>query len=164
MNLHFSEHDMQRVKQDWIDWWAGTLEHPFFGIEALDDSLAGTPFTYNQVTPVENDELSVDQILDGIEQFGEGIHWIGGAYPKFWPNYGPGVMAAFLGSELHIRPDTVWFDPLDVESLEKIQPRLDPQSLWWQRVYKLTDLATRRWQDKAMVGLTDLGGNLDILA
>jgi 5-methyltetrahydrofolate--homocysteine methyltransferase len=164
MNLHFSEHDMQRVKQDWMAWWAGTLEHPFFGVEAIDNALTGTPFYYNEITPMESEELSVDQILDGIEQFGMGIHWFGGAYPKFWPNYGPGVMAAFLGSELHIRPDTVWFDPLDVESLEQIQPRLDPQSMWWQRVYKLTDLATRRWQDKAMVGLTDLGGNLDILA
>ncbi|MBW6474814.1 MAG: hypothetical protein K0B14_16925 [Anaerolineaceae bacterium] len=114
------------VKQDWADWWAGTIKHPFFGIEALDDALAGTPFTYNEITPVESDELSADQILDGIEQFGMGIHWFGGAYPKFWPNYGPGVMAAFLESELHIRPDTVWFDPLGVEELEQIQPRFDP--------------------------------------
>jgi len=164
MNLHYSEKDMQRVKQDWVDWWAGTIKHPFFGIEAIDDTFAGTPFTYNEVTPVETDELSADQILEGIEQFGEGIHWFGGAFPKFWPNYGPGVMASFLGSELHIRPDTVWFDPLDVRDLEEIQLHFDPLNLWWQRVYRLTDLATRRWQGRAMVGLTDLGGNLDILA
>lgn len=164
MNLHFTEQDMQRVKQDWIDWWAGTIDHTFFGIEAVDDSMAGLPFQYSDITPVESDDLSAEQILDGIEAFGKGIHWVGGAYPKFWPNYGPGVMAAFLGSELHIRPDTVWFDPLDVASLEQIQPRFDPQNLWWQRVYKLTDMATRRWQGQAMVGLTDLGGNLDILA
>lgn len=38
MNLHFSLNDMQRVKQDWIDWWSGTIYHPFFGIEAIDDA------------------------------------------------------------------------------------------------------------------------------
>jgi len=164
MNLHFSDQDMQRVKQDWIEWWAGTLDHPFFGGEAVDDALAGQPFQYNEVTPVESEHLPAQDILAGVEAFGETIHWFGGAYPKFWPNYGPGVLAAFLGSELHIRPDTVWFDPLSVEQLADFQPCFDPHNLWWQRVQRLTGLATQRWQGKAMVGLTDLGGNLDILA
>ena len=164
MNLQFSPSDLLRVKKEWIDWWDGTIEHPFFGIEAIDDSAAGTPFYYNEVTCVETNELSAEQILDGIEQFGEGIHWFGGAFPKFWPNYGPGLMAAFLGSPLHIRPDTVWFDPLGVEDLVEIQPRFDSQNLWWQRVKNLTELATQRWKGQAIIGLTDLGGNLDILA
>ena len=55
MNLHFSTNDMQRVKQDWINWWTGTIDHPFFGMEAIDDAVAGTPFQYNDVTPVETD-------------------------------------------------------------------------------------------------------------
>lgn len=113
---------------------------------------------------MESEELPAEQILEQIEQFGEGIHRFGGAFPKFWPNYGPGLMTAFLGSDLHIRPDTVWFDPLTVEHLSEIQPRFDPQNLWWQRVQKLTTLATQRWDGRVMVGFTDLGGNLDILA
>ncbi len=164
MNLRFSEQDLQRVKQDWVNWWDGTITHPFFGIEAVDDSMAGLPFSYNEVTPVESDDLSAEQILDGIEEFGAGIHWFGGAFPKFWPNYGPGLMAAFLGSPLHIRPDTVWFDPLPVQHLQEIQPLFDSDNLWWQRVQKLTRLATQHWKDIAIIGLTDLGGNLDILA
>lgn len=164
MKIHFTEQDMQRVKQDWIAWWNGTITHPFFGIEAVDDSMAGMPFAYNEVTPVETEQLSAEQILDSVEEFGAGIHWVGGAYPKFWPNYGPGLMAAFLGSPLHIRPDTVWFDPLPVEKLEDIQPQFDAENLWWQRVQKLTELATQRWKGQAIIGLTDLGGNLDILA
>ncbi|MDO9087249.1 MAG: hypothetical protein Q7U53_13665 [Anaerolineaceae bacterium] len=164
MNLRFSEQDMQRVKQDWIDWWSGTIERPFFGIEAIDDSAIETLATYYEVTAVESDEMPAERILDQIEQFGEGIHWFGGAFPKFWPNYGPGLMAAFLGSKLNIQSDTVWFDPLGVEQLSEIQPRFDLHNLWWQRVQKLTTLAARRWDGKVMVGFTDLGGNLDILA
>ena len=164
MKLHYSAQDLHRVKQDWIAWWNGTITHPFFGIEAVDDSLAGMPFIYNEVTLVESEELIAEQILDGVEEFGAGIHWFGGAYPKFWPNYGPGLMAAFLGSPLHIRPDTVWFDSLPLEKLEDIQPQFDPENLWWQRVKKLTRLANERWKDSAIIGVTDLGGNLDILA
>jgi 5-methyltetrahydrofolate--homocysteine methyltransferase len=164
MNLQFSINDMQRVKQDWTNWWKGTIDHPFFGIEAIDDEAAGIPFTYNEVTPVETDALSAEQILDGIEEFGEGIHWYGGAFPKFWPNYGPGLMAAFLGSNLRIQPDTVWFDPLGVDGLAQIKPCFNPENLWWQQVRKLTTLATERWDERVMVGFTDLGGNLDILA
>jgi len=164
MNLHFTEQDMQRVKQNWVDWWNGTIDHPFFGIEAVDDSMEGIPFQYNDITSVESEDLSAEKILNGIEAFGEGIHWFGGAFPKFWPNYGPGLMAAFFGSKLNIQTNTVWFDPLGVEQLSEIQPRFESHNLWWQRVQKLTTLATRRWHGKAMVGLTDLGGNLDILA
>jgi len=162
MNLHFTEQDMQRVKQNWVDWWNGTIDHPFFGIEAFDDSMEGIPFQYNDITSVESEDLSAEKILNGIEAFGEGIHWFGGAFPKFWPNYGPGLMAAFFGS--NIQTNTVWFDPLGVEQLSEIQPRFESHNLWWQRVQKLTTLATQRWHGKAMVGLTDLGGNLDILA
>ena len=164
MNLHFYPQDLLRIKRDWIDWWAGTIDHPFFGIEAIDDAAIETLAMYYEVTAVESEELPVEKILEQIELFGEGIHWFGGAFPKFWPNYGPGLMAAFLGSDLNIRPDTVWFDPLEAEHLVEIQPRFDPQNLWWQRVQKLTDLATQRWQGRVMVGFTDLGGNLDILA
>ncbi len=164
MGIRYSQEDLQRVKQDWIAWWAGTINHPFFGIEAVDDSMAGMPFSYNEVTPVETEELSAEQILDGVEESGAGINWFGGAYPKFWPNYGPGLMAAFLGSPLHIRPDTGWFDPLSVEKLEDIQPQFDAENLWWGRVKKLTILASERWKGQAIIGLTDLGGNLDILA
>ena len=164
MNNRFSERDRLRVKQNWIDWWAGTIDHPFYGIEAIDDSAIDLLDDHSQVTKVESDNISSEKILVEAEQFGENIQWFGGAFPKFWPNYGPGLIAAFLGSNVNIQRDTVWFDPLPLEQLTEIQPEYDPDNIWWQRVQKLTSLAANRWEEKVMVAITDIGGNLDILA
>jgi hypothetical protein len=40
----------------------------------------------------------------------------------------------------------------------------DPLNPWWQRVCGVTGAAALRWGQQLSVGLTDLGGNLDILA
>ncbi len=40
----------------------------------------------------------------------------------------------------------------------------DPDNVWWRRVQALTAAAVERWEGRLAVGLTDLGGNLDILA
>ena len=118
----------------------------------------------NQVIKVESDDISAENILDEVEQFRKNFQWFGGAFPKFWPNYGPGLIAAFLGSNLNIHKDTVWFDPLPLKELNEIQPEYNPENIWWQRVQKLTSLAAKRWEDKVMVAVTDIGGNLDILS
>jgi 5-methyltetrahydrofolate--homocysteine methyltransferase len=164
MNNRFSEKDTLRVKQNWTDWWAGTIDHPFYGIEAVDDSAIHLLEEYSQVTCVESDDISAEKILDEVEQIGKNLQWFGGAFPKFWPNYGPGLIAAFLGSNLNIRRDTVWFDPLPLDELNEIQPEYDPNNIWWQRVQKLTAMAANRWKENVMVAVTDIGGNLDILS
>jgi len=164
MNKRFSEKDTLRVKQNWTEWWAGTIDHPFYGMEAIDDGAIHLLEEYSQVTKGEFDDIFAEKILDDVEKFAENIQWFGGAFPKFWPNYSPGLIAAFLGSNLNIQKDTVWFDPLPLEQLADIQPEYNPDNIWWQRVQKLTSLATKRWEEKVMVAITDIGGNLDILA
>jgi 5-methyltetrahydrofolate--homocysteine methyltransferase len=39
-----------------------------------------------------------------------------------------------------------------------------PDNLWWERVASVTRAAVDRWGDRVVIGHTDLGGNLDILA
>jgi 5-methyltetrahydrofolate--homocysteine methyltransferase len=110
-------------------------------------------------------ETPVDQVLNDTQTSLEATWWLGDAYPKWWVNYGAGVMAAFLGSKLSWKPDTTWFWPLEgVHSLEEIQPRYDAEAPWWVRVRETTRQAVERWGDQVVIGTTDLGGNLDILA
>ncbi len=74
-------------------------------------------------------------------------------------------MAAFVGSGVSWTPDTTWFWPLaGVETLADIHPVYNPQNAWWRRVLDTTRCAVERWGDQVLVGITDLGGNLDILA
>jgi 5-methyltetrahydrofolate--homocysteine methyltransferase len=158
---HFDENDWQRIERDWNAWWAGTLDRALVVLE-ITDPVTGADFSqltkFGLNTPVE-------QILENWERILNHTHYLGDAFPKWWVNYGPGTMAAFLGARVSWTPDTTWFWPLDgVESLADIQPRYDPENPWWQRVQEVTRCAVDRWRGEVVVGITDLGGNLDILA
>lgn len=161
INTHFAEEDWQRIKRDWNAWWAGELNRPLLTLEVA-EPLANNTWShltrYGLETPIE-------QILDDFQPTLETTYWLGDAYPKWWVNFGAGVMAAFLGSQPSWRPDTTWFWPMEgINSLEEIQPRYDPGNPWWVRVRETTRLAVERWGSQVLIGITDLGGNLDILA
>jgi 5-methyltetrahydrofolate--homocysteine methyltransferase len=108
----------------------------------------------------------VDELLDYYEtRLAEKILF-GDVWPKWFPFFGAGVVAAFLGSQLLCTPEegTIWFEssrPLESYDLSALY---DPDNIWWQRIVHLTEAAVNRWGDQVCVGFTDLGGNLDILA
>ena len=157
ITIQFTDEDWQRIERDWKAWWAGELERALLVLEV-------PTYDWTQLTKWGLD-TPLDQVLDIAQRNLEGTAWLGDAYPKWWVNYGPGVMAAFLGSRVSYTPDTTWFWPLeDVNSLTNIHPIYNPDNPWWRRVLEMTRQAVDRWRDQVLVGTTDLGGNLDILA
>ncbi len=142
ITMHFTEEDWQRIERDWKAWWAGELDRPLLTLEVTEPQASDcwSHLTrYGLETPIE-------QILDDSQRFLETTWWMGDAYPKWWVNFGAGVMAAFLGSKLTWRPDTTWFWPLErVTSLEEIQPHYEADAPWWVRVRETTRQAVERW-------------------
>ena len=161
IHIRFTEKDWQRIEQDWTAWWAGDLDRPLLTLEVTepDPCHDWSHLTrWGLAAPAE-------QVLDNARRILEATHWLGDAYPKWWVNYGPGTMAAFLGSEVSYTPDTTWIWPLKgMDSLADIQPVYDPTNAWWKRVLEVTESALECWGDQVLVGTTDIGGNLDILA
>lgn len=94
----------------------------------------------------------------------------GAAYPNLWINFGPGILAAFLGAPLKFTGDTVWFgashDPSYSKSLDELLKGLeiDKSNIWWKRVREATKIASEMSRDKFIVGITDIGGVVDVLA
>ena len=86
--------------------------------------------------------------------------------PTVWPNFGPGVLAAMLGSDYTYYPNTVWFgkEPLiqDWSDLDKMN--LLPENPMNKLVLDLTRKFCEGSNGHYMVGMTDMGGNLDIVA
>jgi hypothetical protein len=164
MSIHFTNNDWWRVKQDWMDWWAEKLDHPLVSMFAFADQTQDWNSRMFQVTEITSPDSPLEQILADQFEIMEKMRWFGCDFPKFFPNYGPGIIAGFLGATPHIVPGTVWFEPLPVDTLAEIQPHFDPQNLWWRRIYDLTGLAAERWSGQVAVAHTDIGGNLDILA
>ncbi len=164
INLHFTEQDWERVERDWTAWWAGELDRPLVMIESLEppsDVILPEAPSFTSNLPLE---MPADEVIDRYQAHLEAKRFYGDAFPKWWPNFGPGIVAGFLGARVHPVPETVWFDPAEQVSISDLHLAYDPDNVWWRRVQELTRLAVERWGSNVAVAHTDLGGNLDILA
>jgi len=177
INLHFTARDWERIERDWTAWWAGDLDRPLVMIEGLDPLDVFEDLASN--FPLD---MPVDAVINHYQARLEATRFYGDAWPRWWPNFGPGIAAGFLGAHVRSVPGTVWFEPAPVapiadegsadradgshrqHPIKDLHPAYDAASIWWQRVRDLTRAAVERWGDRVSVGHTDLGGNLDILA
>lgn len=157
----------QRVQQDWGAWWAGTLKRPLVMLWTREP---GHPpgNVHNNLVRFGLD-TPIDAIMDHFQAHLETTHYHGDAFPQWWLNAGPGIVASYLGSTPHFAEDggwgTTWFEPLPgITHLAEIELQYDAENAWWQHCQALIRAAVDRWGDRVVLGHTDLGGNLDILA
>ncbi len=161
IKINFSDDDWGRIERDWTRWWAGDLDRPMVVME--------NPFVFSLPSQMTREfllEKPVDEVLDEHQMLLEARQFFGDAWPKWWSNFGPGIVAGFLGADVHCTPDTatVWYEAAKRGAIEDLHFRYDADNIWRRRIYDLTTRAIERWGDKVCVAHTDLGGNLDILA
>jgi 5-methyltetrahydrofolate--homocysteine methyltransferase len=162
--LNFTEEDWERIERDTMAWWAGELDRPLVGLTAYGPVPTWPPYHYLGNYPLG---MPVEEIVDLYEPVFAAARFYGDAFPTWWVNFGPGIMAGFLGARVNSVSDpseTVWFSPLQETSIEDLDLSYDPENVWWKRVKDLTSAIIERWEGRIAVGHTDLGGNLDILA
>ncbi len=168
--LQFTEEDWARIERDTTAWWNGGLDRPLVYLTAQDPvpnapvEFSGKRYQYLSNYPAG---MSAADIVALHAPVLEATHFYADAFPWWWMNFGPGIMAGFLGAEVHsvTEPsETVWFSTSDEVELTDLDLRFDPGNVWWQRVQAITQAAAERWEGLVAVGHTDLGGNLDILA
>ncbi len=174
-HLNFTAEDWARVERNTNAWWAGELDRPLVYLSATDPVPSATARDqvkrYGFLSNYSFD-LSVETIVDLHEPTLAATHYYGDAFPCWWMNFGPGMMAGFLGAQVHSvsePSETVWFTPPpdggpEHVPIDKLDFAIDPYNAWWQRIQALTQAAVERWNGMLAVGHTDLGGNLDILA
>lgn len=164
LNLRFTESDWDRTERDWSAWWAGELERPMVVLECIErldsyDSHCASVFLGNYPLNQPAGEI-LDQFVPRLEN----THFLADSFPRFWPNFGPGIVAAFTGAQVRPAWDTTWFTPSHAGSVTGLRVVGDWTNPWWLRVEEFTRVALDRWGNELAIGLTDLGGNLDILA
>lgn len=161
IDIHFTEQNWERIERDWTAWLAGELNRSMVIIENPIVFAASAHMTREFLM-----EMPVDEVLDHHEMLLEARQFYGDAWPKWWPNYGPGIMAGFLGAEVYNTPETatVWFEAAEKPAIEELHFAYDAGNIWWKRILELTRGAVERWGDRVSVAHTDLGGNLDVLA
>ena len=160
LKLHFTEQDWERIERDWTAWWEHELDRPMVVIL----STEGSEVPFQGFTSNFPLDVPAEEVVDHYGRHLEARYVYGDGWPRWWPNFGPGIMAGFLGANVHCVPDTVWFSPARQVPIGGLHLAYDPDNVWWKRVKDLTRVAVERWGDQVTVGHTDLGGNLDVLA
>ena len=168
IQVHFTEEDWERIRRDWTAWWAGELDRPMVVVENWEpppDAFLPAYYFWEDIVPaIFPLEAAADQVIDYFQTFLEAKRFYGDAFPKWWLNFGPGIVAGFLGTKVYAVPGTVWFEPSSQVNLSDLHLVYDADNVWWKRVQELTRVAGECWGSNVAVGHTDLGGNLDILA
>ena len=105
--------------------------------------------------------------LDNFEEDLKSIELGGEAIPRFFPNYGSGIMASVFGVTPKFQSNTVWFQKDTsvneiVSLLEEVE--LNQNNIWYDRLLRITEYSVKRSKNQYSIALTDLGGVLDILS
>jgi len=168
MPIEFTAQQWQRIQDTYTRWWAGELDRPIIQatLNGRDPGRPEPAVTVPGRLASHGLERPVEEIVDYWDYELSRVRFLGDAFPRVWLDFGPGVVAAFLGSELVSTPSerTVWFRPReDVEITDLRLPYRD-DSPWLARVKDLAAACVRRWNGQVQIGMTDLGGAVDILS
>ncbi|MHC4999731.1 MAG: hypothetical protein ACYSO7_09900 [Planctomycetota bacterium] len=158
----------QSHRQNWCDFWDHKLNRPMVILETFQPNDSYTELTKKYPGVGCPAQFSLDEpsenVIDFFQAQIESFTYYGDSWPKWFMNFGPGIIAAFLGANINIRPDTIWFEPPEGFKFADFNPKFDSSNPWYQRIMDLTDCALDKWQDQITVSLSDIGENLDILS
>ncbi len=166
MSIRFTAAQWQARKRDAEAWWQGRLERPLvpLWVHRPDASRPAPPLPFRHWTCGYGPEVSAEQVVEIWDAHLGSYDFMADAFPYVFSNFGPGVLAGFLGCQGDFDGSTVWFHPGQEQALAALDLRVNWQHPWLTRIADLTRAATARWRGDVIVSFTDLGGNLDILS
>lgn len=166
--IDFSPKRWHEVKENYRRWWAGELKRPLFNFTTTGrDPGRPAPRAWpTRKVRLYDPSYSPEEIADAWEYDLSTKVYLGDAFPCVWPDFGPGVMAAFIGAvaEPSEATETVWFHPAEPKEMKDIRLRYHPEARWAKRIKDIYRAAQQRFGAQVLLGMTDLGGNLDILS
>jgi len=167
MAIDFTPERWASVKETYSRWWAGGLNRPVVEL-VLNGRDPGRP---QPKAPVLTQATCADfsipaaDLIDRLDYELSKKVYLGDSFPMVnMDSFGPGVVAAFLGAQIDSSTGAVWFHPPSDISIEDLHFSYDPGNIWLRRIKEICAAAMDRWQGQVLVGMTDLGGTLDILS
>jgi 5-methyltetrahydrofolate--homocysteine methyltransferase len=166
MTVDFSKERWDRVKENASLWWDCKLGRPLIQVrlKSRDAGRVKPNIDFYPFTSFYPDKVSAAQIVDCWEYSLSETVFLGDAFPCVFPNFGPGVIAGFLGAGLANGTDTVWFHPEENVEIKHLDLKYDAANKWLCRVKDIVKAADEKFSGLVQVAMTDLGGNLDILS
>ena len=166
MSIEFNVTRWHQVKAAAREWWGGCLKRPLIQIrlQGRDPQRPAPRHPFLGFTARYPESVTPEEIVDVWDYELSKIEYLGDAFPDIWPNFGPGIIAGFMGARVKPVEHTVWFEPAEMKPPANLNFAFDQDNSWFRRVRAICRAAQERWQGLVQVGMTDLGGNLDILS
>jgi len=168
MAISFTNDRWDRIKEDAAAWWDGDLKRPLIVASSPGDPGRDEP-TLRKRHFISFYDLSIpaSDVVDRIDYDLSCRDYVGDGFPYVFTNFGPGVIASFVGADLvnTEETNTVWFHygedrtPADLSFVYPAE-----ESVWCKRVKEFCKAADERWNGSVQVSMPDLGGNLDIIS
>jgi len=140
-------------------WQKEDIGRPVISVTApLNDSSFRAPKS------LEEKWLDTDYIYSAFKHRCENTYFGGEAFHSHFVNFGPGSLAAFVGSDFQLAEDTVWFDRVQIIKDWNNIPdfKIDKTTTIWQKTVEQTE---KFLEDKNIITtVSDIGGIMDIIA
>ena len=166
MAVHFEKEQYAALRQTYQKWWEGKLDRPIVPISTFGH---GGRVIANEL-PLEfmtawDTSINPRAFIDAYDKYLDPHRWHGEGFPIFYTQrFGAGVLAAFLGCTPHSTPQTVWFMPPRKDiPIEELHFEFDEHNPYYRRIADLYEAAMDKWHGRVVIGMTDLGGIMDVL-
>ena len=128
MSLAFDATRWQKVQEAYRKWWAGDLDRPLvhLTLKGRNPWPCGTRYPRSSLPASTIDACLPRQLPIVGCTIWSAVSFQAMHSPWFCPNFGPGVVAAFLGLELQNGDNTVWFHQPNAVELADIHFTFDP--------------------------------------
>ncbi len=113
---------------------------------------------------MEDKYQNAERIVARYRYFCDTHAFLGESFPNLNIDFGPGSTAAYLGSDIGFKEDTVWFKKC-LDSWDSV-PKLtfDPENKWFKKHLQLAKDCRALAKDDFYVDMPDLMENIDVLA
>lgn len=155
------------VRENYAKWWDKELDRPLIAVRLWGKDPGRSKPNVPSLSQANCTDLSIspEDIIDRLDYDLSCVEYLGDAFPFVnLTAFGPGVAAAFLGAKLDNSSGRVWFHPRKDIPISELHLEYDPDNIWLRRIKDICRAGMERWRGKVMMGMTDLGGSMDILS
>ena len=128
----------------------------------IPDKRAGLP--PKQYTSLKERWFDYEYIVEDLLCKLKGKRFIGETFPMWFPNLGPGIYAAYYGTELVFQENTSYTVPNVTQARAAQKLRFDCENIYFRQIDKMMRYALERCQNRLLIGYPDLHPGMDCVA
>lgn len=155
----------QETREKFIGWWnRSNSGRPLMILTARKEGVETKLPDKLKIISVDDRYRDAERMVARFRHYCETRDFLAESFPNISADFGPGSMAAYLGSNIVFNHDTVWFDHFVEDWNEQPTLKYDPNNKWWQEHLALVSKIRKMAGDDFYVGIPDIIENVDILA